>query len=64
MIDISGYLNNFSSTFVWLYSFLQSLHDSIVTTAQAKKKKERQKHGPELPKHAMFETETSKCRPR
>ena len=39
MIDISGYLNNFSSTFVWLYSFLQSLHDSIVTTAQAKKKK-------------------------
>ena len=39
MIDISGYLNNFSSNFAWLYSFLQSLHDSNVTSAQAKKKK-------------------------
>ena len=64
MIDISGYLNNFSSNFAWLYSFLQSLHDSNVTSAQAKKKKKWQKHGPELPKHAMFETETSKSRPR
>ena len=64
MIDISGYLNNFSSTFAWLYSLLQSLHDSNVTSVQAKKKKKWQKHGPELPKHAMFETETSKCRPR
>ena len=39
MIDISGYLNNFSSTFTWLYSFLQSLHDSNVTSSQAKKRK-------------------------
>ena len=41
MIDISGYLNNFSSTFAWLYSLLQSLHDSNVTSAQAKKKKKK-----------------------
>ena len=41
MIDISGYLNNFSSTFAWLYSLLPSLHDSNVTSAQAKKKKKK-----------------------
>ena len=44
MIDISGYLNNFSSNFAWLYSFLQSLHDSNVTSAQAKKKKKSGKN--------------------
>ena len=44
MIDISGYLNNFSSTFAWLYSLLQSLHDSNVTSAQAKKKKKSGKN--------------------
>ena len=44
MIDISGYLNNFSSTFAWLYSLLQSLHDSNVTSVQAKKKKKSGKN--------------------
>ena len=49
-----------------LYSFLQSLLHDNNASAQAKFSKncKWQKHGPDHPKNALFETQTSKCRPR
>ena len=62
MIDLLRYLANFSSTFAWLGRPQQCR----IPSGQAKfgENNKWKKQGPDLPKKRLFETQTSKCRPR